>query len=425
MSETGEQETPTPEVAAEVERQAAAILRGTQYGDENTRATMERELRAKLSEAVRDQRPLRAYLGVDPTSPDLHLGHCVSLRKLRLFQDLGHQAILVIGDFTALVGDPSDKNALRPMNSAEQIAENAGTYQEQAFKILDPERTEVRYNSEWLDALNFRDVIELASNYTVQQFVERDTFATRIEAQQPVYLHEFMYGLMQAQDALKLKTDIQLGGTDQTFNIMAGRTLQRVHEDPPQVAVLSPILVGTDGSLRMSKSTGNYIGIDEPANEQYGKAMSVPDSAIGEFLTLGTKLSAEEADRIVDELEKGTLHPLEAKKLLARAIVSEWHGETAADEAAAYFERVFAQREAPEEIPVHAVAFAGELETEVALADLLAEAGLAASKAEAKRLVGQGAVSINDQKVEQPQATLRPGDVLKVGRRRWLRITAS
>ena len=261
-----------PAILGEAHRQHQLIMRGTRYGDDQTGQTMAREMYERLVDSLTNDHPLRVYLGVDPTSPDLHIGHCVALRKLQLFQQLGHQAILLIGDFTGLVGDPSDKDSARPMQAAEILARNARTYREQAYKLLDPARTEVVNNSEWLAGMSFADVIQLAANFTVQQFAERDTFARRLEARQPVYLHEFMYGLMQGYDAVALEADVQLGGTDQTFNIGAGRILQPRYEQRPQVAVLTPILVGTDGVQRMSKSTGNYIGIDEPPDAQYGKA---------------------------------------------------------------------------------------------------------------------------------------------------------
>ena len=325
----------SPAVEAEAYRQHQLIMRGTRYGDDQTRQTMAREMYERLVDSLTDDRPLRVYLGVDPTSPDLHIGHCVALRKLQLFQQLGHQAILLIGDFTGLVGDPSDKDSARPMQAAEILARNARTYREQAFKLLDPSRTEVLNNSEWLAGMSFADVIHLAANFTVQQFAERDTFAKRLDARQPVYLHEFMYGLMQGYDAVALEADVQLGGTDQTFNIGAGRILQPRYEQRPQVAVLTPILVGTDGVQRMSKSTGNYIGIDEPPDAQYGKAMSIPDQAIAEFFIHGTNVDAAEADQIIADAEAGTLPSMDAKRRLAHAIVSEWHDESAADAAAA------------------------------------------------------------------------------------------
>ncbi len=415
----------SPELLAEVERQHALIMRGTAYGDEQTRATMERELRERLTESLSQNRPLRVYLGVDPTSPDLHIGHCVTLRKLALFQQLGHQAILLIGDFTGLVGDPSDKDSARPMQAAAILEENARTYREQAFKLLDPDRTEVRRNSDWLGKLSFGDVINLASNFTLQQFQQRDTFAKRLAAGDPVYVHEFMYGLMQGQDAVALEADVQLGGTDQTFNIGCGRTLQERAGQPPQVAVLTPILVGTDGKQRMSKSTGNYIGIDEPPNEQYGKAMSIPDDSIGEFFIHGTGVPNEEVDALLADLKSGALKPMDAKKALAHSIVREWHGDDAAAEAEAEWNRVFSQRDAPSEMPEAALDFSEADSIVVTLANLISSNGAAASNAEAKRLIRQGAVQINGQRTTEARATLRAGDELKIGRRNWLRIVSA
>ena len=408
---------------AEVARQHALIMRGTAFGDVETRATMERELRERLAISIREQRPLRVYLGVDPTAPDLHLGHVVGLRKLRTFSDLGHQAILLIGDLTGLVGDPSDKDSLRPMSTMDQLTENSRTYQAQAVKVLDPDRTEVRRNSEWLGKLDFADVIRLASHFTVAQFIERDTFAKRLQRGDPVYVHEFMYGLMQGYDAVALRADVQIGGTDQTFNLIAGRILQRAYDQPPQVAITFPILVGLDGKARMSKSQGNHIGIDEPADEQYGKAMSIPDEALGQFFTLGTNLSADDVAPIERGLSDGSLHPMEAKQRLARAVVSEWHGPAAAEAAAAHFTNVFSKREIPEEMPEVALPFDGG-PADVDLAVLLTEAGVVKSKAEVKRLVAQGGVQRDGQPFDSPQVQLAPGDVLKIGKRRWLRVVA-
>ena len=410
------------QVAAEVERQHTLIMRGTAYGDDATRAAMDRELRARLTESLIEDRPLRVYLGVDPTSPDLHIGHCVTLRKLALFQQLGHQSILLIGDFTGLVGDPSDKDSLRPMQAEETLNRNAETYTDQAFKLLDPVKTEVRRNSEWLGQMSFGDVIHLASNFTVQQFSERDTFKNRIDGGQPVYVHEFMYGLMQGYDAVALEADVQLGGTDQTFNIMCGRTLQERQEQSPQVAVLTPILVGTDGHLRMSKSTGNYIGIDEPPNTQYGKAMSIPDDAIVRFFDHGTNVADDEVDRIETDLQSGAVKPMDAKRRLARAIVTEWHGDAAAQEAEEQWTRTFSQRNAPDDIPDAAIEFGGADSIEIALPVLLHDIGAAASRAEAKRLVSQGAVRVDDEVVKDQSTQISNGAVLRVGRRKWYRI---
>ena len=424
MSPDAEPKKASAAIADEAARHAHEILYGAVFGDLETRTTMERELRARLEQALAAERPLRVYLGVDPTSPDLHLGHCVSLRKLRLFQELGHQAILLIGDFTGLVGDPSDKDSLRPMRRAEELAANARTYQEQAFKLLDPDSTEVRRNSEWLVELNFRDVVQLASQFTVAQFIERDTFRTRIDRGDPVYVHEFMYGLMQGYDAVALRADVQIGGTDQTFNIMAGRILQRSYDQSPQIAVTYPILVGLDGKARMSKSAGNHIGINEPPEEQYGKAMSIPDSVLPDFLTYATNLMEEEAIRIDLDLESGALHPMAAKRQLAHAIVTEWHGRAAADASAEHFDRVFSHREMPEEIAVFATPFR-DGRPMLLIVDLLLEAGLVASKAEVKRLLGQGGIQIDGVRADDAAVPLVPGSVLKVGKRRWLRIVPS
>ena len=415
-------QTPDPAVVEEAERQHALIMRGTAYGDRATHAVMSRELRARLIESISIGDPLRVYLGVDPTSPDLHIGHCVTLRKLRLFQQLGHQAILLIGDFTGLVGDPSDKSSARPMQTAETLERNARTYRDQAYKLLDPERTEIRYNSEWLAGMDFADVIQLASNFTVQQFAERDTFARRLDARQPVYVHEFMYGLMQGYDAVALDADVQLGGTDQTFNIGCGRTLQERNGHPPQIAVLTPILIGTDGKQRMSKSTGNYIGIDEPPLEQYGKAMSIPDDAIAEFLIHGTSLDPAEVDKALADLSGGKANPMEVKQFLAGAIVAEWHGDTARIEAEAAWTSTFIRRTEPEDMPTHFVDFGTADMQERLLPEILVEQGLVNSRGEAKRLIAQGAVRKNGEPWTSPTVPLRDGDVLKIGKRRWLRI---
>ena len=419
-------EQPVPrQVVVEAERQHRLIMRGTAYGDEGTRRAMSRELMQRLTGSIADGTPLRVYLGVDPTSPDLHIGHCVTLRKLRLFQQLGHQAILLIGDFTGLVGDPSDKDSARPMQAAEVLERNARTYREQAFKLLDPELTEVRRNSEWLAKLDFGDVIRLAANFTLQQFAERDAFAKRLLAKQPVYVHEFMYGLMQGYDAVALRADVQLGGTDQTFNIGAGRTLQERTGQSPQVAVLTPILVGTDGRQRMSKSTGNYIGIDEPPLEQYGKAMSIPDAAIEEFFMHGTGTAPEQVDRLIADMAAGRVPPMEAKRRLAAAIVSEWHGEEAAAAAAGEWTTIFSKRDAPDEMPDVEVDFGGADSIDAQLAALVLSSGAAASNGEAKRLIKQGAVSINGEKAAGPTAMISDGDVLRVGKRQWRRIRAA
>jgi tyrosyl-tRNA synthetase len=393
---------------AAVDAQLAVLLRGTDFGDEATRRTMERELRTRLAE----DRPLRVYCGYDPTSVDLHLGHTITMRKLRQFQEFGHEVTFLVGNFTGLIGDPSDKDKLRPMLTPEQLAANAATYAQQAGRILDLVQTKVRYNAEWLGKLTFADVIRLCSHFTVAEFLRRDNFARRQERGDAIYLSEFLYGLMQGYDAVALETDVQVGGSDQLFNLMAGRKLQEAYGQRPQVVVTLPILVGTDGHVRMSKSLGNYIGVDEPANDVFGKVMSVPDGAMRDYFTLLTSVPTGE----VDALLAGP--PLEAKKRLGLAITESLHGETAAAEARAYFEATFQRRETPEEMPTFVLA-AGEPS---ALADVLVRAKLANSKAEVRRLVAQKAVRINGSVVDHFDEPLVHGDEVKVGPHRFLRI---
>lgn len=393
--------------------QVTAIMRGTDFGDDATRRTMERELGERLAEG----RPLRVYCGYDPTSVDLHLGHTLTMRKLRTFQDLGHEVTFLIGNFTGLVGDPSDKDKTRPMLTPEQLAANAETYAEQAFRILDRDRTEIRYNADWLGELRFDDVVRLATNFTVAQFMERDNFARRRERGDPIFVSEFMYALMQAYDAVALETDVQVGGSEQLFNLMAGRTLQREHGQRPQIVVTLPILVGTDGRLRMSKSTGNYIGIDDAPNEMYGKVMSLPDTAMRDYFTLLTDLDPSEIGALHDAIDAGTTAAIDVKKRLALEVASGLFPRAEAEAAQRYFESTFQRRETPDEMPTHALDAA-----EARLDRVLADAGLVESNAEARRMVRQGAVRLNGERVESFDAPVHPGDELRVGRRRFLRV---
>jgi len=396
-----------------IDKQVALLMHGAEFGDEQIKERMAQELRERLAEG----RPLRVYCGYDPTSPDLHLGHTVTMRKLRQFQELGHQAIFVIGTFTALIGDPSDKDKARPRPTLEQVEENARTYVRQAFKILDPERTEVRYNGEWLSKLTFEDIVELASLFTVQQFLARDNFAKRYKRGDPIWLHEFMYALMQGYDAVALRADVQIGATEQLFNLLAGRRIQEHFGQRPQVCITYPILVGTDGKLRMSKSLGNYIGIDEPPEVMYGKVMSIPDEAMPNYFDLVTRWSPEEIERIKAGLADGSIHPRDAKMRLAWEIVDAFHGHEAADAAQAHFRRVFQERELPEEMPVR------ELSEPVNIVDLIFEARFARSKSEARRLVQQGAVRLDGERVTDIETMIEPCEaVLRVGRRRFLRL---
>lgn len=400
-----------------VDEQMPILMQGVEFGDLQMRETMEAELRERLAEG----RPLRVYCGYDPTSPDLTLGHTITMRKLRQFQELGHQAIFLIGDFTGLVGDPSDKESVRRQQTPEEVAEKAETYLRQAFKILDPDTTVVRYNSEWLSKLTFIDVIELASHFTVQQFLARENFARRYDRGDPVWLHEFLYALMQGRDAVAMETDVQLGGTDQTFNLLLGRKLQEAFGQRPQICLTFPILVGTDGYLRMSQSTGNYIGIDEPPEEMYGKVMSLPDHAMIEYYTLVTRFTPDQISVINRGLAHGSLHPRDVKMQLAREIVSIFHGDDAAERAEQHFRTVFQERELPSDMPTHLV------EAPINVVDLLAASGLTKSKGEARRLIQQGGVRLDGEKMKsiEETVTVEQEAVLQVGKRRFMKLIAS
>lgn len=396
---------------APVDEQLSVLMSGVDYGDPLLRRQMERELRERLEE----DRPLRVYLGVDPTASSLTLGHCVPLRKLRQFQQFGHHCIFLIGDYTALVGDPSDKNKLRPMLTPEQIAANESSYFEQAARILDSGRTEVRHNSEWLGKLMLPDIIRLMSKFTAAEMLRRENFRLRWEAGDAIYLHEFLYALMQGYDAFALACDVQVGGTDQLFNLMAGRKIQEDAGQRPHVPVTVPILVGLDGKERMSKSKGNHIGVDDPPEVQFGKVMSIPDEVMEQYFRLGTNLHPAEVGAILGRMQAGEASPLETKKLLARTIVAEFWGEEAAERAREYFERTVQRKELPDDVPEYRV-HEGEL-----LLDVVVGAGAAPSKREARRLFEQRAVTV-DGLVMEPTTPARPGAVVQVGKRRWIRL---
>ena len=337
-----------------LDEQVALLMRGVTYGDPQTEATMTAELRQRLAESLETGRPLRVYLGVDPTSTDLHLGHTVPLRKLRQFQDLGHEVIFLIGSFTALIGDPSDKDSARTQQTPEQVEANARTYVEQVYRVLDRDRTIIEYNHRWLASLDFSQLIELGSHFTVQQFLARDNFARRHAKGDPIWLHEFFYALMQAYDAVALHTDVQVGGTEQLFNLMAGRKLMEARGMRPQICITLPILVGTDGHARMSKSMGNTIGIAEPPETQYGKVMSLPDHAMRSFFELVTRWTPAEIDEIFAQWEAGQIHPRDVKMRLAFEIVEIFHGTEAAHAAEEHFRTVFQRRELPSDMPTYA-----------------------------------------------------------------------
>jgi tyrosyl-tRNA synthetase len=400
-----------PRTMPPVDDQLTVLMAGVDYGDALLRRQMERELAGLLEQ----DRPLRVYLGIDPTATSLTLGHTVPLRKLAQFQQFGHHAIFLIGDYTALIGDPSDKNKLRPMLTEEEIQRNASSYFEQAARILDSEKTELRHNSEWLGQLSFPDIISLMSKFTVAEMLRRDNFRNRFDSGDAVYLHEFLYALMQGYDAYALECDVQVGGTEQLFNLMAGRKIQEDAGQRPHVPVTMPILVGLDGRERMSKSKGNHIGINDSPEEQYGKAMSIPDEAVGDFFTLATNVHPDDVRRIVMDAKNGDRSPIDTKKLLARTIVTEFWGPAAADAAEQHFERTVQRKEVPDDMPEYRLKN-GEL-----LLDVIVDAGAAPSKREARRLFEQRAVTM-DGNVVEPSTPARKGTVVQVGKRRWIRL---
>ena len=381
----------------------------------------EDEFKKKLEKSVATNTPLIIKLGLDPTAPDIHLGHTVVLRKLKLFQDFGHKVIILIGDFTARIGDPTGKSVTRPPLTEEQVITNAKTYQEQIFKVLDPEKTEVRFNSEWLSKLDFADVLKLASKYTVARMLERDDFHKRYTEGRPISIHEFMYPLMQGYDSIALKADVEFGGTDQTFNLLMGRHLQGEEGMPEQTIITMPILEGLDGVQKMSKSLGNYIGISEAPAEMYGKAMSIPDELMMRYFMLVTDMSIEEQEQLAKALESGTAHPRDVKMKLAHTIVRLYHGEEAANFGQEEFVRVFQKHAMPTDIPEYKVAITEE---PVFVPQLLSDAGLTASNGEARRSIKAGAFKIDGEKCNEEHIVLKDGMVLQVGKRKFIKIVS-
>ena len=381
----------------------------------------EDEFKKKLEKSVATNTPLIVKLGLDPTAPDIHLGHTVVLRKLKLFQDFGHKVIILIGDFTARIGDPTGKSVTRPPLTEEQVITNAKTYQEQIFKVLDPEKTEVRFNSEWLSKLDFADVLKLASKYTVARMLERDDFHKRYTEGRPISIHEFMYPLMQGYDSIALKADVEFGGTDQTFNLLMGRHLQGEEGMPEQTIITMPILEGLDGVQKMSKSLGNYIGISEAPSEMYGKAMSIPDELMMRYFMLVTDMSIEEQEQLSKDLESGAAHPRDVKMKLAHTIVRLYHGEEAANFGQDEFVRVFQKHAMPTDIPEYKVAITEE---PVFVPQLLSDAGLTASNGEARRSIKAGAFKIDGEKCNEEHIVLKDGMVLQVGKRKFIKIVS-
>ncbi len=380
-----------------------------------------------MIELLRSGKKLRLKEGFDPSFPDIHLGHMVALRKLRQFQELGHQVILIVGDWTAQIGDPSGVSVTRPMLSKEQVQANAETYMKQFFKVVDKERTEVRWQSEWFGKFTLSDVIQLTSKFTIAQLLAREDFSNRYSTGQPITITELLYPLLQAYDSVAIRAGIEFGGTDQKFNLLMGRELQSIVGQPPQQIFLVPILVGTDGSQKMSKSLGNYIGVAEPPNEVYGKVMSIPDSLIIQYFELVTDVPDEELEEFRQGLRDETVNPMTLKKRLAREIVSQLYNQKAASEAEEHFVRVFQKGEEPEEIPEYRISFSKfvpQLEEpwNLDISRLLVATGLAKSRGEANRLIAQGAVSIDGEKISSNIARIKSGSIIKVGKRRFAKV---
>ena len=400
-----------------IEQQVELLMLGTEYGDEEIKKAMTNELRQRLIDAQKEGRALRVYCGYDPTSTDLHLGHTITMRKLRQFQDLGHEVTFLIGSYTALVGDPSDKNKARPILTEEQVAHNAETYAEQAFRVLDAKKTKIRYNGEWLSELSLLDLIRLGQNFTVQQFLARENFSNRLDRGEAIYLHETFYALMQGYDAVAMQTDIQVGGTDQLFNIIvAGRKLQEALGQKPLVGIITGILPGTDGVQRMSKSTGNIVPINTGADDMYGKLMSIPDLAMGKYMRLATRWNPQEIDAFEKNLGSGDIHPRDAKMKLAREITSIFYGDSDAQKAEEVFVRTFQQKATPDEIPEY------DLRSGQTVMDVILDAKMSSSKSEARRLFDQKGVRLDGETIERGDLPFPHGGVLQVGKRKFLRV---
>jgi tyrosyl-tRNA synthetase len=405
-------------VSPDVEEQLRVLRAGT------VDCITEDELREKLASG----RPLRVKLGLDPSRPDIHIGHAVVLRKLRQFQELGHTAVLIVGDFTALVGDPSGRSATRPPLSRAEADANAATYFEQARRILLPDALEIRHNSEWLGEMGIDDVLRLTARSTVARMLERDDFAQRYASGSPISLMELLYPLLQAWDSVMVRADVELGGTDQLFNLLAARGLQEQEGQRAQVVLTMPLLVGLDGAQKMSKSLGNYVGITEPPEEQFGKLMRVPDDLMPAYLALTTGWHPDEVEEVTDRLTRGALRPVDAKRLLARTVVDLYHGDGAGAAAEAEFDRVFKEHAAPTEVPEYVVSPDELRDGRIEVARLLTLAGLAASNREGRRKIQEGGVYLEDERVTDPSLEVTPDDVdgrlLRLGRRSWVRIRA-
>lgn len=401
-----------------VEKQLDIIRRGV------VEIVPENELVDKLKRSVATGKPLKIKLGLDPTAPDIHMGHTVVLQKIRQFQELGHETTIILGDFTARIGDPTGRSETRKQLSEQDVKDNAKTYEKQMLKILIPEKTTIVFNSSWLSRLSFADVIKLAAQYTVARMLERDDFYNRYHSNQPISIHEFLYPLMQGYDSVVLESDIEIGGTDQKFNLLMGRHLQKEYGQEPQVAITMPIIEGLDGVQKMSKSLGNYIGIDEAPEEIYGKTMSIPDDLMIKYFTLLTALPLDEIRKIETQMNEQKIHPRDLKMRLARELVTFYHGEKDARDAEAHFTRVFQNRELPENIPEFKIPQELLSDGLIWLPKLLQVSGNCTSTSEAKRLIKHGAVRINGEKVNDSDLKLKPesGIIIRVGKRKFIKL---
>ena len=399
-----------------IDDQVALLMQGTEYGDDEIRTAMSAELKSRLISAEKEKRPLKIYCGYDPTKADLHLGHTVTMRKLRQFQDLGHEVTFLIGDYTALIGDPSDKDVTRPIIKLEEARENGRTYAQQAFRVLDPDKTVVRYNSEWLSKLNFAEIIRLAQNFTVQQFLSREKFKLRWDKGEAIYLHETLYAVMQGYDAYQLHCDVQVGGTDQFFNIVtASRKVMTLMGALPNIAICLSILPGTDGVEKMSKSLGNHIPINSTPEDMYGKVMSIPDQAMAVYSRLVTRWTPDEIAAIETGLKDGTLHPRDAKMKLAFEITDSFYGSDGATRAEADFVNKFQKNAAPEEMGSFTLGASKKC------LDVLIESGLVKSRSEGRSMISQKAVKLGGEVIPDWDSDLHPG-VLQVGKRKFIRL---
>ena len=399
-----------------IDDQVALLMQGTEYGDDEIKQVMAAELRERLIQAQEENRPLKVYCGYDPTHTDLHLGHTVTMRKLRQFQELGHEVTFLIGDYTALIGDPSDKDVTRPVLQPEDIRKNAETYAQQAFRILDPQKTIIRYNSEWLSKITFAEIIRLAQNFTVQQFLSREKFKLRWEKGEPIYLHETLYAIMQGYDAYKLNADVQVGGTDQFFNIVtAARKIMSSLGVKPNIAICLGILPGTDGVEKMSKSLGNYIPINTTPEDMYGKVMSIPDQVMPTYFSLVTRWTPSQISKIEQGLAEGSIHPRDAKMKLAFEITESFYGTEEAIRAQKDFVDKFQRNIFPEEMRIYSLSKSANA------LDVLVDAGFVKSRSEGRALIEQKAVKLNGEPLANWNAELKPG-VLQVGKRKFLRL---